>query len=220
MNENNNLFDDDLFDDDSFDDLINEYDNNKDYDYEDTNISEYNKLEDFIINEIYNSISIKKYEDMLYKELDNESNNILDIQPDNILNYLDELNYILDKNFKEKKNEIFKEIYILIKNSINKFNKLNNYENIDNKYIIIPIVNNYKYYIGINCYITNNINEIENIIDLILNLFKIVNMNTNNYELKEINELGISKSILNKDKKLEVITNEKDENIKIFILDI
>ena len=127
---------------------------------------------------------------------------------------------------KKKKNKIFIEFYNIIKNSINKFNKKNKEkEKIDNKYIIIPLVNNYIFYIGINCYITNNINELENTSNKIINLYKEINMDIDNYELKEINENFISIPIIDKNNKSELnIVNKKqfEEEIKlrIFILEI
>lgn len=201
-----------------FDSLSDEY-NYINNDLDKKYISEYDKLERFIVNELKNSIPVNNYENMLYREID--INNI------GIFDYLEELELLSNQSLKQKKkNKIFIEFYNIIKNSINKFNKKNKEkEKIDNKYIIIPLVNNYIFYIGINCYITNNINELENTSNKIINLYKEINMDIDNYELKEINENFISIPIIDKNNKSELnIVNKKqfEEEIKlrIFILEI
>ena len=65
----------------------------------------------------------------------------------------------------------------------------------------------------------------ENIIYKIINLFETINMYINNYELKEINNISISESIIDKNTVLnnnKYFTNnlENKENIRIFVLDI
>ena len=124
-------------------------------------------------------------------------------------------------NIKERNNkkiEIIKKIYTIIKNGINKFNNIKNISN--NNYVIIPIIHKYIHYSGINCYITNNINEIENTVNKIINLFERIEIYVDNYNLKEINELNIKEGIMNKNKKLEINTNNLKDDLKVFILDI
>ena len=178
------------------------------------NDSKYYELEKFLINEIKDSIPIKNYENILYRELD--------IDNVGAFQYIDELELIFNKNLKDKhRNNILKEFYTVIKDAIIKFNK----NIINNIYIIIPLVNNYIFYTGIECYIVDNINEMENIIYKIINLFETINMYINNYELKEINNISISESIIDKNTVLnnnKYFTNnlENKENIRIFVLDI
>jgi len=199
-------------DDISFDFSSDEYnyiDNNIDNDIEYE--SDEDELENFIINEIYNTSLVKEYEDALYKELDAKN--------DSLFSDMHQIECILNKKDKEKeKKEILKQFYIIIKNSINKFNNIKKITN--NYYIIIPIVNEYYYYTGINCYAINNINEIENTVNKIINLFETIEINIDNYNLKEINQLNIKESIMNRNKNLEINMIDLKEDIKVFILDI
>ena len=199
-------------DDISFDFSSDEYnyiDNNIDNDIEYE--SDEDELENFIINEIYNTSLVKEYEDALYKELDAKN--------DSLFSDMHQIECILNKKDKEKeKKEILKQFYIIIKNNINKFNNIKKITN--NYYIIIPIVNEYYYYTGINCYAINNINEIENTVNKIINLFETIEINIDNYNLKEINQLNIKESIMNRNKNLEINMIDLKEDIKVFILDI
>ena len=80
------------------------------------NDSKYYELEKFLINEIKDSIPIKNYENILYRELD--------IDNVGAFQYIDELELIFNKNLKDKhRNNILKEFYTVIKDAIIKFNK-------------------------------------------------------------------------------------------------
>lgn len=199
-------------DDRSFDFSSDEYnyiDNDIEYETDD------DELENFIINEIYNTSLVKEYEDALYEELD--------VKNDKLCSNMYKVQCLLNiKERNNKKIEIIKKFYTVIKNGINKFNNIKNISN--NNYVIIPIIHKYIHYSGINCYITNNINEIENTVNKIINLFETIEIYVDNYNLKEINELNIKEGIMNKNKKLEINTNNlKDDlkdDLKVFILDI
>lgn len=195
-------------DDVSFDFSSDEYnyiDNDIEYESDD------DELENFIINEIYNTSLVKEYEDALYEELDIKNNDLC--------NNMCKVQCILNiKERNNKKIEIIKKFYTIIKNGINKFNNIKNISN--NNYIIIPIIHKYIHYSGINCYITNNINEIENTINKIINLFESIEIYIGNYNLKEINETNITESIMNKNKKLEINTNNLKNDLRVFILEI
>tara|TARA_Y100000741_G_C18250793_1_gene557234 strand:- start:904 stop:1521 length:618 start_codon:yes stop_codon:yes gene_type:complete len=199
-------------DDGSFDFSSDEYnyiDNDIEYESDD------DELENFIINEIYNTSLVKEYEDALYEELD--------VKNDKLCSNMYKVQCLLNiKERNNKKIEIIKKFYTVIKNGINKFNNIKNISN--NNYVIIPIIHKYIHYSGINCYITNNINEIENTVNKIINLFETIEIYVDNYNLKEINELNIKEGIMNKNKKLEINTNNlKDDlkdDLKVFILDI
>ena len=199
-------------DDRSFDFSSDEYnyiDNDIEYETDD------DELENFIINEIYNTSLVTEYEDALYEELD--------VKNDKLCSNMYKVQCLLNiKERTNKKIEIIKKIYTIIKNGINKFNNIKNISN--NNYVIIPIIHKYIHYSGINCYITNNINEIENTVNKIINLFETIEIYVDNYNLKEINELNIKEGIMNKNKKLEINTNNlKDDlkdDLKVFILDI
>ena len=79
------------------------------------NDSKYYELEKFLINEIKDSIPIKNYENILYRELD--------IDNVGAFQYIDELELIFNKNLKDKhRNNILKEFYTVIKDAIIKFN--------------------------------------------------------------------------------------------------
>ena len=201
---------------DSSSDEYNYIDNDLDDGLDKKYISEYDKLERFIVNELKISIPVNNYENMLYREID--INNV------GIFDYLGELELLTNQSLKQiEKNEIFKEFYNIIKDGIDKFNK--DEENIDNKYIIIPLVNNYIFYMGINCYVTNNINELENTSNKIINLYEEINMDIDNYELKEINEKFISIPIMDKNSKLDINIEEnkqfeKEPKLRVFILEI
>ena len=195
-------------DDESFDFSSDEYN------YIDTDIeyeSDGDELENFIINEIYNTSLVKEYEDALYEEFDIKNNDLC--------NNMCKVQCILNiKERNSKKTETIKKFYTVIKNGINKFNNIKNISN--NNYVIIPIIHKYIHYSGINCYITNNINEIENTVNKIINLFETIEIYVDNYNLKEINELNIKEGIMNKNKKLEINTNNLKDDLKVFILDI
>jgi len=185
------------------------------YNYIDDNENDYqsdnDEIENFIINDIYDSTIVEKYENILYEELD--------AKKDSLFSDMYQIDCILNKKNKEKeKEEILKKFYTIIKNSINKFNNIKKIAN--NNYIIIPIINEYNFYTGINCYITNNISEIETIVNKILDSFTIINIHIDNYNLKEINESTITESIMDKNKKLEINMMELKEDIRIFTLDI
>tara|TARA_Y100000768_G_scaffold347421_1_gene295674 strand:- start:238 stop:843 length:606 start_codon:yes stop_codon:yes gene_type:complete len=195
-------------DDRSFDFSSDEYnyiDNDIEYETDD------DELENFIINEIYNTSLVKEYEDALYEELD--------VKNDKLCSNMYKVQCLLNiKERNNKKIEIIKKFYTVIKNGINKFNNIKNISN--NNYVIIPIIHKYIHYSGINCYITNNINEIENTVNKIINLFETIEIYVDNYNLKEINELNIKEGIMNKNKKLEINTNNLKDDLKVFILDI
>ena len=195
-------------DDGSFDFSSDEYnyiDNDIEYETDD------DELENFIINEIYNTSLVTEYEDALYEELD--------VKNDKLCSNMYKVQCLLNiKERNNKKIEIIKKFYTVIKNGINKFNNIKNISN--NNYVIIPIIHKYIHYSGINCYITNNINEIENTVNKIINLFETIEIYVDNYNLKEINELNIKEGIMNKNKKLEINTNNLKDDLKVFILDI
>ena len=146
-------------DDRSFDFSSDEYNyTDNDIEYE----SDEDELENFIINEIYNTNLVKEYENALYEELD--------VKNDKLCSNMYKVQCLLNiKERNNKKIEIIKKFYTIIKNGINKFNNIKNISN--NNYVIIPIIHKYIHYSGINCYIINNINEIENTLNKIIYLF-------------------------------------------------
>ena len=199
-----------MSDDESFDFSSDEYnyidDNDREYQSDD------DELEKFIIDEIYNTDLVQKYENILYGEFDAKN--------DDLCSDMFKIDCLLNKTARDNDRlNILKKIYSIIKNSINKFNNIKKISN--NNYIIIPIVDTYIFYTGIDCYITNNINEIENTVNKIINLFETIDLSIDDYNLKEIDETNIKESIMNKNKNLEMNKIDiKEEDIKVFMLNV